>query len=154
MARGSSNKKTKTDDVKSMDTNDASKCFASNDTKIIRFFTGTYEGKFGYIDPTRRAPAGKVPVIVSLANGVRKKTAVSIWSFAIPHPEKPRNFAEAAVMQKPNFEKELKLLAKKCVKMGFMKTDARSNSLLDLFYGEMEIAKEKNKHADAIEYND
>ena len=64
------------------------------------------------------------------------------------------NFAEAAVMQKPNFEKELKLFAKKCVKLGFMKTDARSNSLLDLFYAEMEIAQEKNKHADAIEYND
>ena len=137
-----------------MDTNDASKYFAYNDTKIIRFFTGTYEGKFGYIDPTRRAPAGKVPVIVSLANGVRKKTAVSIWSFAIPHPEKPRNFAEAAVMQKLNFEKELKLLVEKCVQMGFMKTDASSNSLLDLFYAEMEIAQEKNKHAGAIEYND
>ena len=154
MTRDSSNKKIKTHDAKSMDTNDASKCFASNDTKIIRFFTGTYEGNFGIIDPTRRAPAGKVPVIVSLASGVRKKTVVSIWSIAIPHPEKPGSFAQAAVMQKPNFEKELKLLAKKCVKMGFMKTDTRSNSLLDLFYNEMEIAQEKNKHADAIKYND
>ena len=37
MAQGSSNKKPKTDDVKSMDTNDASKCFASNDTKSFAF---------------------------------------------------------------------------------------------------------------------
>ena len=63
-----------------MDTNDASKYFASYDTKIIRFFTGTYEGKVGYIDPTRRAPAGKIPVIVSLANGVRDRKSTRLNS--------------------------------------------------------------------------
>ena len=50
-------------------------------------------------------------------------------------------------MQKPNFEKELKLFAKKVVKMGFMKNDDRYNSLLDLLYDEIESANEKNKNS-------
>ena len=145
--RRTSAKKVKTNDFKSMETDDASKCFSSNNKKLIRFFTGKYEGKFGHVDPTRSLTAGKVPVLVTLKNGLVKKTSVSIWSIANPHPDKAKSFAEAAVMQKPNFEKELKLFAKKVVKMGFMKNDDRYNSLLDLLYDEIESANEKNKNS-------
>ena len=56
--RRTSAKKVKTNDVKSMETDDASKCFSSNNKKLIRFFTGKYEGKVGHVDPTRRVTAG------------------------------------------------------------------------------------------------
>ena len=157
MSRSTNTKKLKTDEIKSMDTDDASKCFASNNQQLVRFFTGKYEGKMGYVDTTRRISAtGKVPVIIQLKNGVLKKTAVSIWSYAKPHPLKPSNFAEAAVMQKPTFEKELKLFAKKCVQIGFTKNDNRLNSLIEIFYEEIETAKAKNKQiaAGAVQYDD
>eukprot|EP00957_Ditylum_brightwellii_P059997 4554784-Ditylum_brightwellii.AAC.1 len=60
----------------------------------------------------RRASAGHVLVLVNMGSGVTKKVVVSVWSIARPHLDKPQNFAQAVVMQKPNFEKALKALAK------------------------------------------
>ena len=149
----SSTKKSKNEKDNLMDTDDAVKCFSSNTKTIVRFFTGAYEGKFGYVDPTRHAQGGKVPVCVTMRTGVVKKTKVSIWSIADPHPQKPKTFAVAAVMQFPSFEKELKAFAKKCVKLGFTKNEVRYNSLMDLIYEEVEIAKKKNRSIQ-VEYND
>ena len=71
-------KKVKAENGNVMDTDDASKCFPGTSQKLVRFFTGTYEGKLGYIDPTRQARAGMVPVVVSVRNGALKKTRVSV----------------------------------------------------------------------------
>ena len=148
-----STKKSKTENGKVTETDDASKCFPGSGQKLVRFFTGTYEGKVGYIDPTRYTRVGMVPVVVSVKNGVMKKTQVSVWSIAKPHPQKPPNFAVAAAMQIPSFEKQVKLFAKKCVKLGFTKNDNRLNSLIDLFYDEINIAKKKHKSI-GVEYDD
>eukprot|EP00957_Ditylum_brightwellii_P003880 294904-Ditylum_brightwellii.AAC.1 len=48
-----------------------------------------------------------------MGSGVTKKAVVSVLSITRPHPDKPQNFAQAVVMQKPNFKKALKALAKK-----------------------------------------
>eukprot|EP00957_Ditylum_brightwellii_P198903 15160490-Ditylum_brightwellii.AAC.1 len=110
----------------------SSKSNASHDNKVVGFFTGAYEGRQGRVDPTRRASAGCVLILVNMGSGVTKKAVVSVWSITIPHPDKPQNFAQAVVMQKPIFETALKELAKKYVVMGGHKKDEHMNSLLDL----------------------
>jgi hypothetical protein len=109
----------KVDDGMDVDKISTSKSDASHDNKVVRFFTGAYEGRLGRVDPTRRASAGRGLVLVNMGSGV----VVSVWSIARPHPDKPQICAQAVVMQKPNFEKALKALAKNYVVIGGYKKD-------------------------------
>eukprot|EP00957_Ditylum_brightwellii_P058372 4426600-Ditylum_brightwellii.AAC.1 len=90
----------------------SSKSDVSHDNKVARFFTWTYEGRLGRVDSTSCVSAGHIPVLVNTDNGVTKKAAVSVWSIARPCPDKSQNFSQAVMMQKPNFKKALKALAK------------------------------------------
>eukprot|EP00957_Ditylum_brightwellii_P093096 7087643-Ditylum_brightwellii.AAC.1 len=101
-------------------------------TKLCTFFTGAYEGRLGRVDSTGCTSAGRVLVLVNMGSGATKKAGVSVWGITRPHPDKPQNFAQAVVMQKPTFEKALKALAKKYAVMGGYKKDEHMNSLLDL----------------------
>eukprot|EP00957_Ditylum_brightwellii_P007379 559266-Ditylum_brightwellii.AAC.1 len=94
-----------------VDKTSSSKSDASHDNKVVHFFTVAYEGRLGRVDPTRLVSTGRVPVLVNMGSRVTKKAVVSVWSIARPHPDKPQNFTQAVVMQKPNFKKALKALA-------------------------------------------
>ena len=121
--------------------------------RIVRFFNGKHEGKFGYIDISRSALPGRRAVNV-MENGLHRNATVSVWNIANLHPLKPRTFAEAVVMQKPLFEKELKLMVKKIVKMGINKNDDRLNSFLDLLALEVEHAQIINEYDHEVKYID
>eukprot|EP00957_Ditylum_brightwellii_P198549 15132351-Ditylum_brightwellii.AAC.1 len=123
-------------------------------TKLCTFFTGAYEGRLVKVDPTGRASARRVLILVNMGSGVTKKVAVSVGNIARPHPDKPQNFAQAVAMQKPNFKKAFKALAKKYVVMGGYKKDKCMNGLLDLLSVECEIANENLKHVDEIQHYD
>ena len=57
-------------------------------------------------------------------------------------------------MQKPLFEKELKLMAKKIVKMGGNKNFERFNSFLDLLAIEVEHAQSINEYDHEVKFID
>ena len=122
--------------------------------KKCALFTGVYEGRLGRIDTTRHASAGHVPVLIDIGSRVTKQAIVSVWSIARPCPGKAHNFAKAAVMQKPSFEKALKALTKKYVLVVGFKSESGMSSLLDLLFAECEIAKENLKNEKEIQYND
>eukprot|EP00957_Ditylum_brightwellii_P138871 10585110-Ditylum_brightwellii.AAC.1 len=88
-----SSKARNVNDSMGIDKSNASKSVASHDDKVMHFFTGTYKGRLGKVDSTRRALVGHVPVLVYMGSGVMKKTIVSVWSITRPHPEKPGSFA-------------------------------------------------------------
>eukprot|EP00957_Ditylum_brightwellii_P017217 1297676-Ditylum_brightwellii.AAC.1 len=88
----------------------SSRSDASHDNKVVRFSLGHM----------REGWVGLIPQYVHQQGMYR------------PHPDKPQNFAQIVVMQKPNFKKALKALAKKHVVMDGYKKDEGMNSLLDL----------------------
>eukprot|EP00957_Ditylum_brightwellii_P194275 14795873-Ditylum_brightwellii.AAC.1 len=59
-------------------------------------------------------------------------------------------------MQKPDVEKVMKMFAKMVIKSGGWKNDAHINSVLDMFYDEMEHAALMQRLMDGalIEWND
>ena len=121
--------------------------------KMVCFFNGKHEGKFGYIDTSRCASPGRRAVLV-IENGLLRKATVSVWSITDVYPKKPNTFAEVVVMQKPLFEKELKLMVKKIVKMDGYKNDDRLNSFLDLLALEVEHAQIINEYDHEVKYID
>eukprot|EP00957_Ditylum_brightwellii_P185590 14130089-Ditylum_brightwellii.AAC.1 len=77
-------KTSKVDDCMDANKISSSKSDASHGNKVVHFFTGVYEGRLGRVDPTRRASARRVPVLVNMGSGVTKKVIVSVWSIARP----------------------------------------------------------------------
>eukprot|EP00957_Ditylum_brightwellii_P081954 6232065-Ditylum_brightwellii.AAC.1 len=63
----------KVDDGMDIDKISSSKSDDSHDNIVVCFFTGAYEERLGRVDPTKRASAGCVPVLVNMGSGVTKK---------------------------------------------------------------------------------
>ena len=124
--------------------------------EVIRFHSGTYAGKTGWLGSKQLTSSDRVGVVVDNRDGTTKNATVSIWSLSKPHPDKPKTYAQALMMQKPDVEKVMKMFAKMVIKSGGWKNDARVNSVLDMFYEEMEHAALMRSLMDGgnIEWND
>ena len=102
--------------------------------------SGTYAGKTGWLGSKQLTSSDRVGVVVDNGDGTTKNATVLIWSLSKPHPDKPKTYAQALIMQTPDVEKVMKMFAKMVIKSGGWKNDARINSVLDMFYDEMEHA--------------
>eukprot|EP00957_Ditylum_brightwellii_P093078 7087009-Ditylum_brightwellii.AAC.1 len=78
---------------------------------LVYFFTGSYEGKFGWSDTNAQTSGSHFPVLIDLGDRKIKRATVSMWSIAKPFPDKPRSFAKAVMRQRPKIEKAIKQLA-------------------------------------------
>eukprot|EP00957_Ditylum_brightwellii_P112061 8544965-Ditylum_brightwellii.AAC.1 len=73
--------------------------------EVICFHSGTYSGKTGWLGSKQLTTSGCVGVVMDNGDSTTKNATVSIWSLSKPCPDKPKTYAQALMMKKPDVEK-------------------------------------------------
>ena len=83
--------------------------------EAIRFTTGKYKGRTGWVNSSKPKTAKMMSVIVDLGNGVTRDTRVRQTSVAAPFGP-PKSFQEALLQQHPDIEELIDKVASKLAK--------------------------------------
>lgn len=108
--------------------------------KPIRFVSGKYVGKQGWIDPTRKADNTVTPIIINLAkSGGLYQTFVWNTSYRVIETDTPMSYAQAVFLV-PDVEASIVSAARKIAMFDIHKDTNGLEGFKDCFGNELEHA--------------